>query len=489
MLALLFVVGCGDPSTAPDGGQDVPATPDDTVIGDSPGEIVAPVLSGLTLEPNPICDLSCVVRWSTDVPASSWVEVGTDDTPTSRIGDDAAVTDHEVIVVGLAPETTYALTAVSAAGAGPNTRSAPQEFTTGGAAPPWITGIVDIHDPDKAWAGWTLANVLTDVAADEPLVLVLLDMDGRPVWYFEGEMGSGRGDVEVSFVDGRNVLVGGGFSEGVRPFLMDLKGEILWEGPEQPGGDGPVPNLLVEGTMHHAFHRMDDGTFVVIENTIVDGIIGDRIRHFDANLDTLWLWNAFDHLPNPHVASLGQWLHTNGVIIEPAAGTALINCMALEQLFKVSYPDGDVLWTLGKDGDFAPAPHAEHPWFFGGHGFEHLSDGNLLLYDNGTIDRGFSRAVEYALDEEAMTATIAWEYPGGFADDHWFNGAMGDADTLPNGNVFITAGNGVQNQSPSRLMEVTRAGEKVWQMWWRNEEDGRSGCYQAERIPALLQPL
>jgi len=479
---LLLLTSCGSGTDSlPSDTSASDAVPADRAITDAIGPLE---IVGVSVETNPICDLSCVVRWSTTTPASSWIEVGADGVMTHRIGDPAPVTDHEVIVVGLAPEAIYDLIAVSG-----GARSQPMTFETGPAPPPWMGGTVDVHDPARTWSGWNLANVLTGTATDEPLVLVLLDMEGRPVWTWEGEMGSGRGDVHVSMVDDRYVLVGGGFSAGTRPFLMDLKGDLLWEGPEQPGGDGPVPNLLVEGTMHHGFYRLDDGTFVVIENTIRDDIIGDRIRHFDADLKTLWLWDAFDHLGDPHVAALGQWLHTNSVVLEPDAGTALISCMALGSIFEVDYPAGNVRWALGDGGDFAPDPQAEHPWFHGGHGVDRLPDGHILLYDNGTAKRGFSRAVEYALDTEAMTATIAWEYPGAFADDPWFNGAMGDADALPNGNVFISAGNGVQKQSASRLIEVTRTGEKVWQMWWHDEGGTRSGCYQADRIPALLQPL
>jgi hypothetical protein len=479
-LLLLLTGSCADAGTAPVTAD----TPEGETAADAAPDTPAPVdIAGLTVEANPICDLSCVVRWSTPAPAPSWVEVGLDGLMTHRIGDGTPVTEHEVIVVGLAPDTQYDLAAVSG-----DARSGPLTCATGPGAPGWMGGTVDLHDPAQAWNGWNLANVLTGTATDEPLILVLLDMEGRPVWTYQGPMGSGRGDIHVSMIDDRYVLVGGGFSAGTRPFMMDLKGDIIWEGPPQPGGDGPVPNLLVEGTMHHGFYRLDDGTYVVIENTIRDGIIGDRVRHFDAADQTLWLWDAFDHLGDPHVAALGQWLHTNSVVLEPDAGTALISCMALGTIFEVEHPSGDVRWALGDGGDFAPDPAAAHPWFHGGHGVDRLPDGHLLLYDNGTAQRGFSRAVEYALDEEAMTATIVWEYPGD-ADDTWFNGAMGDADALPNGNVFISAGNGVQKQSASRLLEVTRSGEKVWEMWWYDDGETRSGCYQADRIPSLLQPL
>ena len=484
VLTALLLVSCGGSpaSHGTDGNTRGTADTHATVTDTDPGPDDLE-LYGVVVEPNPICDLSCVVRWSTAAPASSWVEVEIDGL-THRAGDPSQVTEHEVIVVGLAPDTTYDLAAVSGTG-----RSDPLRCTTGPAPPPWMGGTVDVHDPDQTWEGWNLANVLTGTATDEPLVLVLLDMGGRPVWTYEGGMGSGRGDIHVSMVDDRHILAGGGFEAGVRPFLMDLKGEILWEGPAQPGGDGPVPGLLVEGTMHHGFYQQGDGTFVVIENTIRDGVIGDRIRHFDADLETLWLWDAFDHLPNPHMVALGQWLHTNSVILDTEAGTALVSCMALKRLFLLDHPGGQVRWSLGEGGTFAPDPDALHPWFYGGHGVDRLPDGRLLLYDNGTAQRGFSRAVEYELDEDAMTATVTWEYPGAFADDPWFNGAMGDADPLPNGNVLISAGNGVQKQSASRLMEVTRAGDKVWQMWWHDDGETRAGCYQADRVPALLLPL
>jgi len=352
-----------------------------------------------------------------------------------------------------------------------------------------MAGIVDVHDPARAFPGLTLANVITGNATNEPLVLVLLGMDGRPVWTFTGPMGSGRGDIQASWVGDRHILVGGGFEAGVRPFLMDLQGSLLWEGPEQPGGDGPVPDLLVEGTMHHVFQPVYDGTFVVLENTIRDNVIGDRIRHFDKMLKPLWIWDAFEHLPDPRTVALGQWLHSNSVVLEPATDHVLLSCMALGRIFKLSRPDGQVLWALGEGGDFQADPDAKHPWFYGGHGLKRLPDGHLLFYDNGTVKRGFSRVVEYALDEEARTATIAWEYPGTFTGETWFNGAMGDVDPLPNGNVLIAAGNGVQHQSPSRLMEVARDGTRVWQMWWYNSPNLRAGCYQVERIPPLSLPL
>ena len=84
-----------------------------------------------------------------------------------------------------------------------------------------------------------------------------------------------------------------------------------------------------------------------------------------------------------------------------------------------------------------------------------------------------------------MTSTIAWEYEGENADDEWFNISLGDADQLDNGDILITAGNGVQNQSPGRFLEVTPSGEKVWQMWMSSN----MGSFAADRMPALAEPI
>ena len=102
--------------------------------------------------------------------------------------------------------------------------------------------------------------------------------------------------------------------------------------------------------------------------------------------------------------------------------------------------------------------------------------------------RGFSRAIIYHLNEDTMQSTIVWEYQGQDETDQWFNLSLGDADQLENGNILITAGNGVQ-QSPSRFIEVTPAGEKVWQCWLYTQPETAISSFQADRIPALATPL
>ncbi|MEO1084419.1 MAG: arylsulfotransferase family protein, partial [Acidobacteriota bacterium] len=80
-----------------------------------------------------------------------------------------------------------------------------------------------------------------------------------------------------------------------------------------------------------------------------------------------------------------------------------------------------------------------------------LENGHLLVFDNGTRDRGYSRVVEV----DPLTGEIVWSYqakkPSAF-----FTSGRGTAQKLPNGNVLISSAN------QGRVFEVTPQGRTVW---------------------------
>ncbi|MDP7115162.1 MAG: hypothetical protein QGH45_24520, partial [Myxococcota bacterium] len=79
-------------------------------------------LEALEVGENPANLLSRTLRWTTSTPASSHVEFGDDGVLTHRVGDDAQVTEHEVVVFGLRAETEYSFEAVSVDGNGDEVR-------------------------------------------------------------------------------------------------------------------------------------------------------------------------------------------------------------------------------------------------------------------------------------------------------------------------------------------------------------------------------
>jgi hypothetical protein len=116
------------------------------------------------------------------------------------------------------------------------------------------------------------------------------------------------------------------------------------------------------------------------------------------------------------------------------------------------------------------------------------------VVEDGNPGGRLTRAVEYAIDEQAMTATLVWEWPGDFPVDSWYTTDLyvpfwGDADRLENGNVMITAGRrGTVEATPeSRVIEVTKdTGEVVWELLLPKDH----GIYRAERMmPPMLRRL
>jgi hypothetical protein len=267
---------------------------------------------------------------------------------------------------------------------------------------------------------------------------------------------------------------------------MDLTGAISWQGPEQPGDPDDVN--IQDGQMHHVLERLGNGdtVTVVAEQRDLDGdqVQGDRIVQIAPDGSEAWAWDVFDHLEyRPEDVFMGiWWTHMNSVEVDLDAGLIHANSWVQGKAWKIDRDSGEILWTLGEGGDFAPDPDAAEPWFQYAHSFEPIGGDRYLIYDNGSNERHWSRAVEYALDEASMQAEIVWEYPGDFADDRWYVMSCGDVDQLENGDRLLVA--------DKRVLEVTVEGEIVWQLTWVDTEetvDLRS--YQAERIPALVEQI
>ena len=455
-----------------DAADDDDSDDDDTV----PGDMVA------TLTDNPGCVLSCVVTWTTDEPATSWVKFGEDGEGYSlKIGDDTLTTDHEVVVVGMHAEVSYDLVAVSETESKQTLTSQKMSFTAGSLPRYWMTGTVDVYDESKVNDGWTITNLFGKTMSNE-LVAAIWDMDGYVVWYYMPSGMTARADTDVSWLaDDDYVLIGPSVGKGQHPQKVDLKGDVIWEGPLQMGN-----SMDDDNSMHHVFNDIGNGNIVVAFNDVRNNIVGDEIVVIDDSLNEVWTWNFWDHL----TPSGGfNWTHVNSVSFDLDNDYAYISSYSLGLVFKVDMQTDNIVWEFGRNGDFGGDSSADYPWFSGSHGIDYLGDGKLLMYDNGDVARSFSRAVLYQLDENTMESTLLWEYSGENAADQWFNTSVGDADLLDNGNILICAGNGSQNQALTRYIEVTPAGEKVWQMWTYNQGQTTIGSFQVDRMPALAQPI
>ena len=225
---------------------------------------------------------------------------------------------------------------------------------------------------------------------------------------------------------------------------------------------------------HHDARSLPGGRTVLLADveqilTDVQGpgpvdVIGDMILVLDEDLQVAWTWDTFDHLDTSRRAVLGEtclafagcathylsadaneWTHGNSVEGTPD-GALLYSTRHQDWLIKIDYQDGagngDILWRLGKDGDFTYDSDEPYPWFSHQHDatYESGSRSTITLFDNGNTRRGVdpggsSRGQAIELDEEHRIARLVLNAELGV-----FSSALGSAQKLLDGSYAFDAG-------------------------------------------------
>ncbi len=416
------------------------------------------VLSHLEVADTPGNPLACRLSWTTNLPADSAVEYGSPTHGRFRRSEPGEHTEHEVLVIGLRAGQAYSLEAHSTTADGA-VWSTPVTCTARDLPDHVAVPEIEVHDPNLARDGWTLFdNYRYEVGA--PCTAVMVDMEGYPVWVHAMTSGDDIGAMDTRLSDAGTVLLGASVPTGQKPREVDLAGEVLWEGPEQPG-------FSSTGFMHHTMELLADDTMLTLEKHFVDGTRGDRIVVRDRDGAETWSWDTFDHL---EVQWVEDWTHANSVAID--GDDVYLSLRNLSEIVKFSRATQEVEWRFGPeapitlDGDAFEQQHA----------IEVLAEDHLLVFDNGP-DRRWSRAVEFVVDADASEARILWQYPPA-ADLDFYAGYWGDANRLDNGNTLMAVGAARFN----RMVEVTSSGEVAWQAQWPESGDLIVGFYRAQRL-------
>jgi hypothetical protein len=151
--------------------------------------------------------------------------------------------------------------------------------------------------------------------------------------------------------------------------------------------------------------------------------------------------------PNLRYFEAGDIYHTNSIQVlsadhpthpELRAGRVLVSSRHLSALIVIDLDERRVVWLLRGD-------------FLAQHDAQLLANGNLLLFDNHTPERG-SRALELSVDGERI-----WQYPPAGSADAIYSGCCSTVERLPNGNTLIAI------TDAGRAIEVTPTHEIVWE--------------------------
>lgn len=200
-------------------------------------------------------------------------------------------------------------------------------------------------------------------------------------------------------------------------------------------------------------------------------VIGSVIQELDENKGVVFQWNSFDHFKITDIVSEENLIqstinvcHMNS-ICQDNDGNYITSNRDLDELTKIDRKTGNIIWRMG--GSFCKNNQFTfiNDTVDGVYGFSHqhsvsvLSNGNILLFDNGNKKpKQYSRALELKIDENNKTAEKVWE----FLDfPIIFSNTMGNVQRLPNGNTLI--GWGTNNRNITAI-EVRPDGTKAFEL-------------------------
>lgn len=430
-MILAGVVACGsDDPTAPPAGHDV--------------RVVSASMS-----PNPNDALAAFVTVTAEHADSARVlyladGVPEDSTPGYPLTEGRAV----VPVLGLRGATAYR-GVVEVDGAGGRARSDTVQFTSG-AIPEPLQQHVTITTSGTGGPGLTLTALQL---AGAGLFAFAFDSAGTIRWYRRFDDPRIGGELKQQPDGNFTLYIGESFgSQPVPGYYVEFT----------PAGDSlrafAVPGPLYTDNHELWITRGPDGRdrFHLFgydrraaDLTAVGGppnatVAGHYLLRFRENGQAEFSWSAWNHLriadwiepprPGPVDPNQPDFDHPNSIDFD-RDGNYIVSFRNLGEVTKIDARTGAILWRLGGTNNQFTFVDDPLQGFSAQHSARILSNGNLLLYDNGTRHEPVeTRAVEYALDTVAKTATMVWEFRHA---PIIYTPLVGSVQRLVNGNTLI----------------------------------------------------
>ena len=384
-----------------------------------------------------------VVRWTTDVPTTGFVEFG----PTRALGmrtpvEPAAALDHTATLLGLSADAPHYYRAVSVEGAVAVAASGVDSIRTGSLP----VGLPALTPTGDGYTGFVVVPILGAITA-----VTIIDAQGRIVWYHTDDRQLDFYRARLS-VDGKSLLYNAAKISGEPSPASEIV-RVSLDGSQQ--SSIPIP-LLAHDFVEHA-----DGTLAAIAFEDRQDAAGNLVRGNklveiapDGTQSTIWTsWNCFDPVATPGDDPKQGWTFANALDYDAAAGAYYVGLRNFSSIAKVNRATGACEWVLGTYGSTftfaAGAPRFLHEHQFDVHG------NRILIMDNDGAPGDESRVLEYELDFAAKTATPVWSY---VANPSLYTFVLGEPDRLADGGTFV-------NWSTAGQMErLDSGGVSVWKL-------------------------
>lgn len=277
---------------------------------------------------------------------------------------------------------------------------------------------------------------------------MILGGDGEPVWFAELD-GGNVADFRAQELDGEPVLT---WWQG-RTLLGTGEGELAI----LDASYRPVARVRAGNGYRFDFHEAlitDRGTLLgLVYNPVdrdltsvggprdgraIDSIVQEvdmetgRVLFEWHSLGNVALGESYGEVPRDRDKAF-DYFHVNAIDVDDD-GNLLVSGRDTWSVLKIDRRTGRTMWRLGgKRSDFAMAGESQFAWQ---HDARRAPEGRIRIFDNAAAPpvRERSRVLDLELDEEAMTARVARsiEHP-----DDLLSGTQGNAQRLPDGNVFV----------------------------------------------------
>jgi len=174
-------------------------------------------------------------------------------------------------------------------------------------------------------------------------------------------------------------------------------------------------------------------------NAIVTGLV---IQEVDNNENVFFQWRSWDHFEitdataDIDLTAAGiDYVHGNAFEID-IDGNILLSSRHLDEITKINFTTGDVIWRFGKNSENNEFQITDDPYgFTHQHDIRLLPNGHYTIYDNGNLRAPqFSQVLEYILDQSNYTAQLAWDF---HHSPYVYAGSAGSFRTQSNGQRII----------------------------------------------------
>jgi len=385
-------------------------------------------ISDVTLTPSPDVVTVATVRWTTSEAAASHVHFWTADRELDTPTETSPGTEHQAVLLGLTAGTDVQYqVVVDSDGSSSDTAS----FTTGDLPGELPSFAVSGEGQDS----WLLTPIIGSATGP-----VMLSPEGQIVWYHVDQRGLDVYRVRP-LADGSGVVYNAAAVSGDPADNSELV-MVPWDGSQETSIAVPL--------LAHDFVELPEGGYAAIVVKYQDGpdgtpLRGDSIVEVapDGSQTELWsTWDCFDPAQTPGDEPAIGWTFVNALDYDADLDAFRLSIRNFSSIVQVDRATGACQWAIG--GQAASADlgadtqqiQIESGAFHHEHQFDLLDNGNLLVFDNAGAGGNTSRAIEYAIDWTAGTASEVWRYQPSSPTVYSF--VLGDVHRYPDGDTFIT---------------------------------------------------